>query len=247
MKDDLLDLNNLELPDVNISDEQIKDIKKNLRKTLKRYNESCYTTFSDSLDINDIDIDSLTDPRNKKCYYGVENTIFLKSLALSNIDKITSYEGSLLYKGFASLIYYNRWIQPATFVSGTTFYFYFFITSKEIIIHQLDNYFRLKSTKKYKLSSVVNIQFYEKSNVLKLRFSKDDSIDTFIFCGNNSLIHNDLSKVYKILKALNLKDISKEKTVEKQSDRAIYIFTFSFLGFMFLLFILFDAIPYFIK
>lgn len=223
MKKDLLNLAELELPEENLSKDQIKRIRASVNKTINKYESSCYKTF----DNEKVDNEAILNPRNEKIINGVENTEVLKSIVLPNLDKITVYEGELLYKRlFKSGV--NTSLEAGgingmafNLLNGTTCYFYVFITTKQIIFHFLDNYFRLIKTKTYNKEEIEYFKGYFESRSMCIVSNREVKKDYIVLCRDYDFKKGEIEKVCMILKGLGIKDETKEKTMAEQVDSKV--------------------------
>lgn len=236
MKNDLLDLENLKLPDENISTEQLEDIKKNLRKVLKRYKESSYKTFNDDLELQNLSTDALNSSRNKEYINGIKNSEILKEAVLHKIDTTTTYSGDLLYKRLFKAT--ATYAPPNWWTNEGAFYYYTYITSKEILLYELDNYFRIIDTHKYPLSDIKFYKLFTESCAIRFLIKNKNTEKYFKLYRNFDFLSDELSKVCDIFSYLKIPNLTKEKDLYEEFNNKYnkqFIIVYLFYGALILI------------
>lgn len=169
-KFDLIDINEDILPDVELSDEQKKNLKKIFKNLINPYL---------SLDKNSVDIDlsnsNLSKITNnlgnssKEVLNHVRGGKILRDLVIEALDKDCPIkENDILYKTLLYIPIDYSFKTVGVLYSNSVFSHRIYVTKDELFIYNLDNYFRVINTTKLPLTYIKSafISKYDKKNYI---------------------------------------------------------------------------------
>lgn len=174
-KDEINKLNNfidgLNLEKNNLSEKEIGKIKKSLKKTLKKYYASGNGCFSiDSLDKDKINVESIISEKNKEYKIGVCNTEFLKMLVNYGSYEFINNKEDLIYKDLFLWDIRKGYVLDIDEMC----YIYLIITTSEIILLELDNYFRVIKVNRKSHKEIRNVKFNSHGSRIYISFIEED-------------------------------------------------------------------------
>ncbi|MGG5460408.1 hypothetical protein [Clostridium sp. B9] len=224
---ELLDINEKELPNVNLSNEQKERIRKFLKSTLRPYVANKKDTIPVDLSLENIIkvTNNLGEETDDVLFY-VKGGKVLRDLVVEALDKECPIpEDELVYK---TTLYtfddYSYKVAPLAF-SGTTTSHRIYVTKTKILFYNLDNYFRLIDVTTVPLKYIKTVFIADKSIRDFMEFSKNTLFIEFNRLGKNDLNipseymlrgtrgHNDadLNAFLDVLKSLGIKNYRKLK------------------------------------
>ncbi|MGL5616702.1 MAG: hypothetical protein ACRDD2_10825 [Sarcina sp.] len=228
-KDELLFLDDLDLPEEELTKEELEKIKKKTKSILKDYKNAVSKIKGNQLDIESLNKEDIEDYKNEVYIHLAKNTVVLKKLVLEAIDKEINLKGEITYKDLLRPSAMSA--ETGYWTYGCPFYFYTVFSTEEIIIYKLDNHFRVIESKKYKITDIedyrvgikkVDENYIKKQLVLNIKNGK--FIDSYYIYNDRNYSEFGLDKLIELLKSLKVKDETETLKAEvKAYNRALTI------------------------
>lgn len=224
---DLIEINEKELPKVNLSEEQKERIRKFLKSTLRPYVENKRDNVPVDLSLkNIIKVTKNLGNETDDLLFYVKGGKVLRDLVVEALDKESSIpQDELVYK---TLLYtfddYSYKVAPLAF-SNTAIAHRIYVTKNKILFYNLDNYFRLIDITTVPIKYIKTSFIADKSIRDFTEFSRNTLFIEFNKLGNDDLTipseymlrgdknHNDaeLNEFLDVLKSLGVKNYRKLK------------------------------------
>lgn len=210
-KDELLFLDDLDLPEEELSKEELEKIKQKTKNILKDYKNGVSKIKEIQLDTENLNKEDIKDYKNEVYIHLAKNTAILKKLVLEAIDKEINLKGEITYKDLLRPSATSA--ETGYWTYGCPFYFYTIFSTEEIIIYKLDNHFRVIESKKYKITDIddyrvgmkkIDENYIRKELVLNIKNGK--FMDCYYIYNDRNYSELGLDKLIELLKSLKVND-----------------------------------------
>lgn len=248
-KFDLIDINEDYLPDVNLSDDQKKKLKKIFKDLIKPYLSLNHNPIK--IDLSTSKVSNVTNELGNESddvLNYVKGGKILRNLVIEALDKDCPLKDEeILYKTLLYIPVDYSFKSVGILYSDSVFSHRIYVTQKEIFMYNLDNYFRVINTTKLPINSIKSafinngtksdfMPFSCNTLTLDLNNSVENNLNlpsTYYLIGEKGEDTHDLQELLNTLKTLGVKTDNNKKTpYEKYALWIINIITFLFIVYL---------------
>lgn len=249
-KFDLIDIDENNLPNVELSNEQMKRIKNIFNTTIKSYLELNHKPVD--IDLSPNNLSRVTDnlgTESEDILNYVKGGKILRDLVIEALDKECPIkEEDLIYKALLYISKDYSYKVAGILFSESVFSHRIYVTKNYVFIYNLDNYFRLLNSTKLPISAIKSAYIdnsnrtdYIPFNCDVLTLNLDDSEDAnlqlpsiYYLIGENGEKTPDLEGLLNALSSVGVKNKKeKDKPFDKYALWIIGILTILAMGYLF--------------
>ncbi|MGL4742115.1 MAG: hypothetical protein ACRC41_15150 [Sarcina sp.] len=201
-----------ELEKINV-DCDFDKIKNTVLKSIREYEKTNSLIRPENFDLGDITEEVLNNPINKEYISGIKNSLIIRTLVISAIDREFERKEDIIYKALfmrrvntAAPNYDNR---------DGTFYFYIIFLKERCIIYQLTNKFCVIKISKYNKNDYKHYKYISTNQIFKINFEEHKNniyLDSYTFRYNLSHKEdNNFDEFKKFIISQGFKEAIEEK------------------------------------